>query len=107
MPLSRRRVRSGLHWKLEAIDNLTLEHIACRYPVLEVWQSGLIVLHHGRPRAVGKSQVHHNLYPTTAKLIEGEPMRVISHKVDMRGRSLRWLLKRLDQQHTYYLSGEM
>jgi inner membrane protein len=65
------------------------------------------VLHHSKPRAVGKSQVHHNLYPTTAKLIEGKPLRVVSHKVDMEGRSLRWLLEQLDKRHTYYLSGEL
>jgi inner membrane protein len=67
----------------------------------------LIVLHDGKPRAVGESQVHHNLYPTNTKLIEGEPLQVVSHKVDMRGRSLRWLIERIDKQHTYYLSGEM
>ncbi|ADE16977.1 membrane-bound metal-dependent hydrolase (plasmid) [Nitrosococcus halophilus Nc 4] len=101
---------AGTRWftlELEAIDNLTLEHMTCQCPVLGVWQKGLIVLHQGQPRAVGKSQVHHNLYPTRAKLIEGEPLRVVSHKVEMQGRSLGWLLKRLDPQHTYYLSGEM
>ncbi len=102
--------KAGTQWftlELEAIDNLTLEHIQCACPILGTWHEGLIVLHGGRPRAVGHSQVHHNLYPTSAKLIEGAPLRVVSHKVDMRGRSLRWLLARLDKQHTYYLSGEM
>ncbi|MGH8569738.1 MAG: metal-dependent hydrolase, partial [Gammaproteobacteria bacterium] len=102
--------QAGTKWftlELEAIDNLTLEHIACDCPVLGTWQSGLIVLHGGRPRALGKSQVHHNLYPTSTKLHAGEPLRVVSQKVDMRGRSLGWLLARLDKRHTYYLSGEM
>lgn len=27
--------------------------------------------------------------------IEGEPLRVVSHKVDMRGRSVRWLTSAL------------
>lgn len=31
----------------------------------------------------------------------------MSHKVHMRGRTLRWLLDRLDKRHTYYLWGEM
>ena len=84
-----------------------MEHITCDCPVLGTWQSGLIVLHDGRPRAVGKSQIHHNLYPTSTKLLEGEPLRVVSHKVDLRGRTLRWLIERLDKRHTYYLSGEM
>jgi inner membrane protein len=54
--------KAGTRWytlELEAIDNLTLEHITCQCPVLGVWQSGLIVLHDGKPRAVGESQVHH------------------------------------------------
>ena len=75
--------------------------------MLGTWQSGLIVLHDGRSHAVGKSQVHHNFYPTSAKLLEGEPLRVVSHKVDLRGRTSRWLIERLDKRHTYYLSGEM
>ena len=48
--------RAGTKWfmvELEAIDNLTLERIACDCPVLGTWQSRLIVLHDGRPRAVG------------------------------------------------------
>jgi inner membrane protein len=75
--------------------------------VLGVWQSGLIVLHDGKPRAVGESQVHHNLYPTSAKLIEGEPLEVVSYKVDMRGKHLAWLLERIDRSRTYYLMGKM
>jgi inner membrane protein len=96
--------QAGTKWftvELEAIDNLTLEHIKCDCPVLGTWQSGLIILHDGRPRAVGKSQVHHNLYPTNTKLFEGEPLRVMSHKADMRGRSLRWLLERLEDLDLY------
>ena len=49
--------KAGTRWytlKLEAIDNLTLEHITCQYPILGVWQSELIVLHAGKPRAVGE-----------------------------------------------------
>jgi inner membrane protein len=76
-------------------------------PGWEWWQNGLIVLHDGKPRAVGESQVHHNLYPTSAKLIEGEPLEVVSYKVDMRGKHLAWLLERIDWQRTYYINGEM
>lgn len=88
--------QAGTKWftlELEAIDNLTLGHITCDCPVLATWQSGLIVLHDGRPRAVGTSPIHHNLYPTSTKLIEGEPLRVVYHKVDLRGRTLRWLIE--------------
>jgi inner membrane protein len=102
--------KAGKRWytlELEAIDNLTLEHITCQCPVLGVWQSGLIVLHDGKPRAVGESQVHHNLHPISAKLIEGEPLEVMSYKVDMRGKHLAWLLERIDRQRTYYLMGKM
>jgi len=76
-----------------------LEHITCDCPVLGTWQSGVIVLHDGRSHAVGKSQAHHNLYPTSTKLLEGEPLRVVAHKVDLRGRTLRWLIERLDKRH--------
>jgi hypothetical protein len=45
-----------------------------------------------------ESQVHHNLYPLSIKLLEREPLRVVSHKGDMRGRTLCWLLERLDKR---------
>ncbi len=90
----------------EATDNLTLRQVECRCPVLGAWQGGLIVLHEGEPRAVGASQVSHNLYPVKARLLEGEPLRVIARRVDRRGRSLRWLPARIDEAHTYYISGE-
>jgi inner membrane protein len=81
-----------------------LEHIACDCPVLGTWAERP---HRRRPRVIGKSQVHHNLYPTSTKLLEGEPLRVVSHKMDLRGCTLRWLLERIDKRYTYYLSGEM
>jgi hypothetical protein len=56
---------------------------------------------------VGESQVHYNLHPTSAKLIEGEPLEVVSYKVNMRGKHLTWLLERIDRSRTYYLMGEM
>lgn len=100
----------GLNWhtlELKAIDNLTLEHIECNCPVLGAWQSGLIVDYHGQARSVGKSQLNHNLYPVEAVLIEGEPLRVISQRVNMKGRSLRWLVENLQANHDYYLLGEL
>ncbi|MEA3274531.1 MAG: metal-dependent hydrolase [Pseudomonadota bacterium] len=101
---------AGQRWytlKLEATDNLTLERIACDCPVVGVWRNGLIVRKGEELRAVGESQERHNLYPIHAELIEGEALRVVSHRVDMRGRSLRWLLAHLDKRHTYFLSGEL
>ena len=65
------------------------------------------MLHEGQPRAVGKSEAHHNLLPISARLIEGEPLTVQSVKVEMKGRTLRWLLGRIDQRRVYYLSGEI
>ena len=93
--------------ELKAIDNLTLEHIECNCPVLSAWQSGLIIDYHGKTRAVGKSQMHHNLYPTETVLIKGEPLRVISQRVNMKGRSLRWLVDNLKANHDYYLLGDL
>jgi inner membrane protein len=40
-------------------------------------------------------------------LIQGEPLRVISQRVDMKGRSLRWLVDNLKANHGYYLLGEL
>lgn len=100
----------GTHWytlELKAIDNLTLEHIECTCPVLGAWQNGLIVDYHGKARSVGKSQMHHNLYPIDAVLIQGEPLRVISQRVNLQGRSLRWLVDNLQASHAYYLLGEL
>jgi len=101
---------AGSYWytlKLDAVDNLTLEQVRCDCPVVGAWKEGLIVIKDEEPRAVGLSQVNHNLYPTHAELVKGEPLRVVAQRVNMRGRSLRWLLERLDKRHTFYLSGQM
>ena len=101
---------SGTHWydlELTATDNLTLERIHCRCPVVGTWKNGFIVLHDGQPRAVGKSEAQHNLLPVAARLIEGEPLRVVAERVDMAGHSLRWLVSRIDQSRPYYLLGEV
>lgn len=100
----------GLNWyslELKAIDNLTLEHVECTCPVLGAWQNGLIVGYQGKARSVGKSQMQHNLYPVDTVLIKGEPLRVISQRVDMQGRSLRWLVENLKANHDYYLLGNL
>jgi inner membrane protein len=52
--------------------------VECRCPVVGTWKGGFIVLHQGQPRAVGKSEAHHNLLPISARLIEGEPLRVVA-----------------------------
>lgn len=101
---------AGRKWytlELEATDNLSLAQVECACTVVGVWRSGLIVLENGELRAVGASETAHNLYPVSAKLIEGDELRVVSQRVDMRGRSLRWLLDRIDTDRTYYLSGEV
>jgi len=102
--------QAGNYWytlKLEATDNLTLEHIRCDCPVVGVWKGGLIILQGGKPRAVGLNQDRHNLYPTHTELIKGEPLRVMAQRVDMQGRTLGWLLGQIDTRHTYYISGQM
>ncbi len=100
----------GTHWydlELIASDNLTLARVACRCPVVGLWKNGLVVLQDGQPRAVGKSQQNHNLLPITGRLIEGEPLAVQSVKVEMKGRTLRWLLGRIDQRRVYFVNGEI
>jgi len=101
---------TGKHWytlKLKATDNLSLKQVQCDCPVVGVWRKGLIVLEGDELRAVGESETAHNLYPTHAELIEGVPLQVISHRVDMRGRTLRWLLGRIDTSRMHYISGEL
>ena len=101
---------SGTQWydlELTATDNLTLERMTCRCPVVGTWKHGFIVLHDGQPRAVGQSEAQHNLLPVAARLIEGEPLRVVAERVAMNGHTLRWLLSRIDQSRPYYLLGEV
>jgi inner membrane protein len=101
---------AGKHWyrlRLQATDTLTLEPIRCDCQVVGVWRDGLIVLKDGELHAEGENPERHNLYPTHAELVEGEPLRVVAHRVDLRGRTLGWLLDRLDRSHTHYLSGEL
>ena len=45
--------------------------------------------------------------PISARLIEGEPLRVVAERVNMTGRTLRWLVSRIDQSRPYYLLGEV
>jgi len=102
--------QAGNYWytlKLEATDNLTLEHVQCDCPVVGVWKGGLIILQGGKPRAVGENQESHNLYPTHTELIKHEPLHVMAQRVEMRGRSLGWLLNHMDTQHIYYISGKL
>ena len=102
--------QAGTHWftlALEATDHLTLQAVRGRFPVVGVWQNGLIVEREGELRAVGASQTHHNLYPLQARLIEGEPRRVVAERVAMNGHTLRWLVSRIDQSRPYYLLGEV
>ena len=51
----------------------------------------------GRCGRSGASPTHHNLYPLKARLIQGEPLRVVAERVDMAGRTLRGLVSRIDQ----------
>ena len=101
---------SGTYWydlELAATDHLTLERIHYRCPVVGTWKNGFLVLHQGQPRAVGQSEAHHNLLSIAARLIEGEPLRVVAERVDLSGHTLRWLVSRIDQSRPYYLLGEV
>ncbi len=100
----------GSHWyalDLTATDNLTLQPVAGQFPVVGIWQNGLIIEQDGQLRAVGASPASHNLYPRQARLIAGEPLRVVAERVDMAGHRLRWLVERIDQSRPYYLLGEV
>ncbi len=56
---------------------------------------------------MGPNPTHHNLYPLKARLIRGEPLRVVAERVELRGHTLRWLLSRIDQSRPYFLLGEV
>ena len=56
---------------------------------------------------MGKSEAQHHLLPIAARLIEGEPLRVVAERVAMNGHTLRWLVSRIDQSRPYYLLGEV
>ncbi len=104
------RESAGTPWyrvELAAIDNLTLEQVRCVCPVLGTWKDGLIVDFKGQSRAVGKSAVNHNLYPTAGLLQPGAPLDIQTRKVDMQGRSVAWLMDALAGQRDVYLLGEM
>ena len=87
--------------------NPTLQPVQGQFPVVGVWQNGLIVEQDGTLRAVGPSQTHHNLYPLKARLIQGEPLRVVAERVAMAGHTLRWLVSRIEPGRPYYLLGEV
>ncbi len=93
--------------ELTATDHLTLERITCRCPVVGTWKHGFLVLHQGQPHAVGQSEAQHHLLPVAARLIQGEPLRVVAERVAMQGHTLRWLVSRIDQSRPYYLLGEV
>ena len=96
----------GTHWydlELVASDNLTLERVEGCFPIIGTWKGGFVILADEHPRAVGKSESFHNLLPISARLIEGEPLTVQAVKVEMRGRTLRGLLSKIDQRRVYYL----
>ena len=97
----------GYVLELTTTDHLTLQPVTGKFPVVGVWQNGLIIERDGQLRAVGASPASHNLYPLKARLIKGEPLRVVAERVERRGHTLRWLLSRIDQSRPYYLLGEV
>ena len=101
---------AGTHWyelELTATDHRTLQPVQGTFPVVGVWQNGLIVERDGQLRAVGPSPTHHNLYPLKARLLRGAPLHVVAERVAMSGHTLRGLVSRIDPQRTYYLLGEV
>ncbi len=84
-----------------------MARVVCRCPVVGTWKGGFTVLHDGQPRAVGRREAHHNLLPLSARLLEGEPLHVQSKKVEMQGRTLRWLPGKIDQRRVYFPNGDV
>jgi hypothetical protein len=64
--------QAGTHWyrlELAATDHLTLQAVRGEFPVVGVWQNGLIVERDGQLRAVGANPARHNLYPVRGRLL--------------------------------------
>ena len=89
------------------ILHLTLQAVRGEFPIVGIWQNGLIVERDGQLRAVGANPARHNLYPVRGRLLQGEPLRVVTERVAMQGRTLRWLVGRIDPSRPYYLLGEV
>ena len=56
---------------------------------------------------IGDNRPERNLYPLKARLLRGEPLRVVAERVELRGHTLRWLVSRIDPSRPYYLLGEV
>ena len=56
---------------------------------------------------MGDNRLERNFHPLQARLLQGEPLRVVAERVELRGHTLRWLLSRIDQSRPYYLLGEV
>ena len=55
---------------------------------------------------IGDNRPERNLYPLKARLLRGEPLRVVAERVELRGHTLRGLVSRIDPSRPYYLLGE-
>ena len=101
---------AGRQWyrlRTDATDNLTLERVQGEFPVVGVWKNALIIEQAGRLRAIGHNLDAHNLRPLHVELIEGEALNVVARRVEMRGRSIGWLIAQLETDRTLYVSGEL
>ena len=56
---------------------------------------------------IGDNRPERNLYPLKARLLRGEPLRVVAERVAMAGHTLRWLVSRIEPSRPYYLLGEV
>ncbi|TVR59646.1 MAG: hypothetical protein EA420_15460 [Candidatus Competibacteraceae bacterium] len=74
----------------------TLQPIQGKFPIVGVWRNSLIVEREGALRAVGAHPAQYNLYLVRGRLRQGEPLRVVTERVAMQDRTLRWLASRIE-----------
>lgn len=86
-------------------DNTTLEVKEAEYSIVATHKDGLIVLNDLHLKSVSKLDTA-NLYPLSAVLDVKEPMRSISTRVNLDGKSISDLISNIDSGLEHYIIGE-
>ncbi|MEM4406424.1 MAG: thermonuclease family protein [Candidatus Methanomethylicaceae archaeon] len=86
-------------------DNATLEVKETEYPVVGMYKEGLLVRNDSHLKLVSKLDSG-NLYPLSAALEIKEPMRAISSRINLDGKTIGELSQSVDQDIEHYILGE-
>jgi inner membrane protein len=86
-------------------DNATLGVNEAEYPVVATFKDGLIVLNNSDLKSVSKFDSA-NLYPFGAVLEVKEPMRSVSSRINLEGKTIGDLINSIDQKVEHYILGD-